>query len=88
VEIPSHNDAQQSIDGISVDRTEFGFVKNTGWVGCVESQTECCKEMIDLDDEVGAFILQQVESYLDLINRSSFNSLRVTDGSIPIGTFP
>jgi len=56
---------------LSGQNTESAFVKNTGWMGCVEGQITRCEKMTNLDDDdLGPDILQQVQSHLDLINES------------------
>ena len=59
---------------LSGQHTESGFVKNTGWMGCVEGQIARCEKMTDLDDDLGPIILQQVQSHLELINETIYSA--------------
>src|SRR5438034_4860948 len=45
-------------------KSESGYVKATGWVGCVEGRITECSAMVSLDSDMGQVILSQVRDYL------------------------
>jgi hypothetical protein len=53
---------------VSTQPSESGFVRTTGWIGCIEGKGLIYSKMVNIDDDLGRLLVRQVKDYFEYSN--------------------